>query len=314
MVRPIVVREAAPAGGAAIDLLRVAAGRAEATTDVLAVEEPLEIRLDGWRWLVTMRTPGDDADLILGLLASEGAIVSANEVEAILFSRHPDEPDLANLADVRLARPLGALRERLARAQALVSASCGLCGAASVEAILARRPRPSPPPRVDAAVLAAVPARMAEAQPVFRATGGLHAAALFTARGARLAAREDIGRHNATDKALGWRLRAGDAGARAAILAVSGRASFEIVQKAVAAAIPIVVAVSAPSSLAVALAREAGMVLAGFARGGSLNLYAGAAHVTGAARVSAAPAVAETSRVSPPGRDAGAVPARRRAR
>src|SRR5262245_52462226 len=272
MSHPIIVREPGRDAGAAVDLLRVSDGAALAASDTLAVEEPLEIRLNGWRWMVTMRTPGDDADLIVGLLASEGVIANAAEVESILFTRHPDEPELANVADARLAHPLGELQVRLTRHQSLTSSSCGLCGASAIEAILVSHAPLAAGPGVQAGVLACLPERLATAQPLFRTTGGLHAAALFDSEGALLAAREDIGRHNATDKVLGWRLRAmGDA---AAILLVSGRASFEIVQKALAARIPIVAAVSAPSSLAVALAREAGLTLAAFVREGQFNLYA----------------------------------------
>jgi FdhD protein len=273
---PIIVREPARAGGAEVDVERGgAAGNAHAT-DVVAVEEPLEIRLNGWRWLVTMRTPGDDADLIVGLLASERVIARAADVEAIVFTRHPEEPELANVADVRLAQPLDTVRERLTRHQVLSAASCGLCGKSTVEALLAHAPPLPAGPIVDPAVLARVPEVLTGSQPVFAATGGLHAAALLDVHGTLLAAREDIGRHNAVDKALGWRLRAGAAGASACMLVVSGRASFEIMQKALAAAIPIVAAVSAPSSLAVTLARDGNMTLAGFVRGGGYNVYVGA--------------------------------------
>jgi FdhD protein len=292
MGHPTVVREAPRDSGTTIDLLRLRRGTVERAADLVAVEEPLEIRLNGWRWMVTMRTPGDDGDLIVGLLASEGAIGSAAEVETILFRRHPDAPELANVADVTLTRALGELQTRLTRHQSLASSSCGLCGASAIAAILADYPPLPPGPRVASSVLARLPERLAEAQPVFHATGGLHAAALFDGEGVLLAAREDIGRHNATDKVLGWRLRAaedeasgsGETGETASgrgvresvasILLVSGRASFEIVQKALAARIPIVAAVSAPSSLAVALARDAGLTLAGFVRDGQLNIYA----------------------------------------
>jgi FdhD protein len=277
MASPTVVREPARAAGSDVDLLRIRDGAAERLRDELAVEEPLEIRLNGWRWTVTMRTPGDDADLVLGLLASEGVIARAAEVEALLFTRHPEEPDLANVVDATLARPLGELQAGLARNQVLTTSSCGLCGKSAVEALRSRRTPLAAGPNVAAAVLAGLPDRLATAQPVFHATGGLHAAALFDAAGTLLAAREDVGRHNATDKVLGWRLRAGVASA--AVLLVSGRASFEIVQKAMVAGIPIVAAVSAPSNLAVALARDAGMTLVGFVRDGNLNVYAGAERV-----------------------------------
>ncbi len=275
MAEPRVVREPTRAPGADVALTRISGDAAERGVDSVAVEEPLEIRLNGWRWTVTMRTPGDDADLIVGLLASEGVVASAGEIDQILFTRHPDEPDLANLADVRLARDLTDLHARLTRHQP-TSASCGLCGASTIEAIVADRPPLAAGPEVASSTIARLPSLLAAAQPVFRATGGLHAAALFDAGGALRAAREDIGRHNAVDKVLGWRLRSGAGTDAAAVLLVSGRASFEIVQKALVGRVPIVAAVSAPSSMAVALALRSGMTLAAFVRDGSLNVYAGA--------------------------------------
>ncbi len=287
MSGPTVVREPARDTGAAVDLQRVTGDAIESATDTVAVEEPLEIRLNGWRWMVTMRTPGDDADLIVGLLASEGVITSAAEVEAILFTRHPDEPELANVADVAAHTPARRAASAAHPHQSFTSSSCGLCGASAIEAILAHRPPVPPGPGVAAGMLAELPERLVAGQPLFRKTGGLHAAALFDSEGTLLVAREDIGRHNATDKALGWRLRAAQAATAAtpagagapaetaAILLVSGRASFEIVQKALAGRIPIVAAVSAPSNLAVTLARQAGLTLAGFVREGRFNLYAG---------------------------------------
>jgi FdhD protein len=279
MADPTVVREPARAAGTTVDLLRATPAGLIPARDRLAQEEPLEIHLNGWRWLVTMRTPGDDADLIVGLLASEGVIDDAAAVERILFTRHPDEPDLANVADVRLAQALGDVQARLARNQVLASSSCGICGASAVEALRTRtRPLPAGP-AIDAAVLASLPELLRPAQPLFDATGGVHAAALFDAGGRLLAVREDIGRHNATDKVLGWRLRAG--AADTAVLLVSGRASFEIVQKALVAGMPIVAAVSAPSSLAVDLARDAGQTLAALVRRGVFAVYSGAERVTG---------------------------------
>ncbi len=282
MSTPTIAREAAGDATVPADVVRLGeAIEPQPARDAVAVEEPLEIHLNGWRWLVTMRTPGADTDLVLGLLASEGAIAAARDVESVVFRRHPDEPDLANVVDVRVVRPLAELQERLGRNAALSATSCGLCGASSVSSILQRHPPVAPGPDIDAALLAALPERLAAAQPIFAATGGLHAAALFTADGTLVVAREDVGRHNAVDKVLGWRLRADPAPATPVLL-VSGRASFEIVQKALAAAIPIVAAVSAPSSLAVMLAEDAGMTLAGFVRAGGCNLYAGHDRVRGA--------------------------------
>ncbi len=283
MSGPTIARETPSEPALATDVWRLADGAATAASDMIAVEEPLEIHLNGWRWLVTMRTPGTDADLVLGMLASEGAIATADEVDSIVFRRHPEEPDVANVVDVQLAQPLQALKDRLARHAAVTSTSCGLCGAASVEAILKARSPLAPGPIVDPGVMAALPAALAAAQPTFRATGGLHAAGLFDAGGMLLAAREDVGRHNAVDKVIGWRLRETPS-PPTPILFVSGRASFEIVQKALAAAIPIVAAVSAPSSLAVTLARDAAMTLVGFVRDGTCNVYTGRERLTAAPR------------------------------
>ncbi len=274
MPSPTIARETAAVSDVPADVVRVTAGDATPAREALAVEEPLEIHLNGWRWLVTMRTPGADADLVLGMLASEGVITAASEVDSIVFRRHPEEPDTANVVDVQLGRSLAELQGRLARNATLAASSCGLCGASSVAAILKTRTPLRPGPTVAPSVIAELPARLRTAQATFAATGGLHAAGLCDAAGTLLGAREDVGRHNAVDKVIGWRLRA-DA-PMPPILVVSGRASFEIVQKALVAGIPIVAAVSAPSSLAVALARDAAMTLAGFVRDGGYNVYAGA--------------------------------------
>jgi len=278
MSAPTIAREGVSEPTLETRIVRVSGGATAPATDVLAVEEPLEITLNGWRWLVTMRTPGADADLVLGLLASEGVIASAAEVSSVVFRRHPEEPERANVVDVQLARPLAEITRRLARNQTITSTSCGLCGASSVAAILQRHATMPPGPTVDPTVLAELPQRLASAQHGFQTTGGLHAAGLFDLAGTLLAAREDVGRHNAVDKVIGWRLCAAREAAPA-IMLVSGRASFEIVQKALAAAIPIVAAVSAPSSLAVALAEEAGMTLAAFVRDGAFNVYAGESRI-----------------------------------
>jgi FdhD protein len=281
MAGPKIVRETAGASALATEVVRVTGGDAAAAHDTVAVEEPLEIHLNGWRWLVTMRTPGSDVDLVVGMLASEGVITSVAEVEHVQFERHPEEPDVANVVSVHLAHSLGALQERLARHQSLAASSCGLCGASSVSAILQRRPPLAAGPVVDARVLSRLPARLLAAQAAFASTGGLHGAGLFDVDGALVLAREDVGRHNAVDKAIGACLRSG--APLPPILLVSGRTSFEIVQKALVAAIPIVAAVSAPSSLAVSLAAEAGMTLAGFVRDGGYNVYAGAERLRTAA-------------------------------
>jgi FdhD protein len=227
--------------------------------DAVAVEEPLEIRVDGKPLSVTMRTPGNDEELALGFLYGEGLI---------------DGPREAGLSDdlagnvVEVAGPL--LRDPGAR-RFYTTSSCGVCGKGALEEVaVASRPLP-PGPRVERALLADLPERLA--QPGFERTGGLHATGLFDARGKLLAAREDVGRHNAMDKVVGAALQAGWLPLHERLLCVSGRLSFELVQKAAVAGCPVLVGVGAPSSLAIELAAERGITLAGFARRGSLNLY-----------------------------------------
>ena len=271
MPTPTIARETAAASDVAADVVRVTGGAATPAREVVAVEEPLEIHVNGWRWLVTMRTPGADADLVLGMLASEGVIATASEVDSIVFRRHPEEPDAANVVDVQLGQPLAELQRRLARNATLAASSCGLCGASSVAAILkARTPLP-PGPAVAASLIPDLPGRLREAQTTFATTGGLHAAGLCDTEGGLAAAREDVGRHNAVDKVIGWRLRVG--APAAPILVVSGRASFEIVQKALVAGIPIVAAVSAPTTLAIDVAERFRVAACGFVRDGRLTVY-----------------------------------------
>ncbi|MBE3602298.1 formate dehydrogenase accessory sulfurtransferase FdhD [bacterium] len=251
-------------------------GAARAETDRLAVEEPLEIRLGGRRFTLTMRTPGNDEELAAGFLLAEGFIDSTAELGEIRRVRDAKGAPEANAIDIVLNVPADGLRERLKRNFA-VSSSCGVCGKTSIDALTRRiEPIVSTLTIAPGEVLA-MPARMRAAQAVFAATGGLHAAALFdlSARAPRLLAlREDVGRHNAVDKVVGWALRAGMTPLSRHAMMVSGRLSFEIVQKAAAAGIPILCAVSAPSSLAVELAEEAGITLAGFVRDGGFNVYA----------------------------------------
>jgi FdhD protein len=251
-------------------------GAASAETDQLAVEEPLEIRLGGRRFTLTMRTPGNDEELAAGFLLAEGFIDSRAELGEIRRVRDPKGAPEANAIDVILNVPADGLRERLKRNFA-VSSSCGVCGKTSIDALTRRIAPIVSPLRIAPGEVLAMPARMRAAQAVFAATGGLHAAALFEVGAGEprlLALREDVGRHNAVDKAVGWALRAGMTPLSGRALMVSGRLSFEIVQKAAAAGIPILCAVSAPSSLAVELAEEAGITLAGFVREGGFNVYA----------------------------------------
>jgi FdhD protein len=237
--------------------------------DLVAVEEPLEIRVDGEPIAVTMRTPGNDEELALGFLYGEGLIAEPRPAG-------PDAQLSANVVEVT-----GPLLREPGRRRFYTSSSCGVCGKGAIEEV-AVLSRPIPPgPVVDRATLARLPERLA--QPGFDRTGGLHATGLFDADGSALCVREDVGRHNAMDKVVGWALGAGELPLHPRILCVSGRLSFELVQKAAVAGVPILIGVGAPSSLAIELAAERGVTLGGFARGGSLNVYAGAARASGSA-------------------------------
>jgi FdhD protein len=251
----------------------VSDGLPEARADLLAVEEPLEIRIDGEPLAVTMRTPGDDIDLAAGFLYTEGLLGSLADVSEI---RMCDE----NVAAVSVAP--GASVAPSSR-QFVTTSACGVCGKDSIEAIRVRSrfDVSADPLRVPPGVLAALPGRLRDAQRVFASTGGLHAAGLFTASGELLVLREDVGRHNAVDKVAGWALRSGRLPLEGCVLMVSGRASFELAQKAVMIGVPVLAAVSAPSSLAASLADETGLTLVGFLRGNSMNVYAGADRVVG---------------------------------
>ncbi|GAA1438130.1 MULTISPECIES: formate dehydrogenase accessory sulfurtransferase FdhD [Nocardiopsis] len=259
-------------------VLRIKDGSATERVDTFVVEEPLEIRLDGEPLSVTMRTPGDDFDLAAGFLVSEGVVSRAEEITAIRYcaGATEDGSNTYNVLDVSLApgvpRPDTSLERNF-----YTTSSCGLCGKASLDAVRtqARWQVAEDGARIGADTLTALPDRLREAQRVFDRTGGLHAAGLFTADGELLALREDVGRHNAVDKLVGWALRSGRLPLEGTVLMLSGRASFELVQKAWMAGVPMMAAVSAPSSLAVDLAEEAGITLAGFLRGTSMNVYAG---------------------------------------
>jgi FdhD protein len=246
--------------------------------DALAAEEPLEIRLGGRPLTVTMRTPGDDFDLAAGFLVGEGVISSAEEISAIRYCAGATEDgrNTYNVLDVVPAAGVVSALPSLER-NFYTTSSCGVCGKASLEAVrtVARWRVDGDPVRVSAEVIAALPDRLRAAQRVFDRTGGLHAAGLFTPAGDALCVREDVGRHNAVDKVVGWAVRGGRLPLASGVLMVSGRASFELVQKAVMAGIPVLAAVSAPSSLAVELAAEEGLTLVGFVRGGSMNVYSG---------------------------------------
>ncbi|QDG60987.1 MULTISPECIES: formate dehydrogenase accessory sulfurtransferase FdhD [unclassified Pseudarthrobacter] len=254
--------------------------------DVLAVEEPLEIRLGGLSYSVTMRTPGDDFDLVAGFLVSEGVIWAPEQLVSLRFCAGEDENGVQtfNVVEAQL-RPDVPLPDTGRRVY--TSSSCGICGTDSIEAVQkSSHHSPQPDPlTVDARVLASLPDLLRESQRVFDDTGGVHAAGLFRIDDdgvpRLLCLREDVGRHNAVDKVVGWALREGLLPLAGTVLQVSGRASFELVQKASLAGIPVLAAVSAPSSLAVELAEANGLTLAGFSRGSSFNIYAGNSRVLG---------------------------------
>ncbi|MEU1816280.1 formate dehydrogenase accessory sulfurtransferase FdhD [Streptomyces roseifaciens] len=262
-------------------VIRIRDGAVTARPDTLVAEEPLEIRLNGKPLAITMRTPGDDFALAAGFLVSEGVLGRADELANIVYcaGATEDGSNTYNVVDVRLAPGVPVPDVTLER-NVYTTSSCGLCGKASLDAVrtTARHPvsdGPEGPMRLEPALLSSLPDRLREAQRVFDRTGGLHAAALFSADGELLDAREDVGRHNAVDKIVGRALQQGLLPLSGTVLMVSGRASFELAQKAVMAGIPVLAAVSAPSSLAVDLAAETGLTLVGFLRGTSMNVYAG---------------------------------------
>ena len=244
--------------------------RPKPQADALAREEPLEIRVRGRSVAVTMRTPGNDRELAAGFLLSEGLIRKRADILEIAPCRESSVPE--NTLNIFLAPAVEVDFDQLTR-HVFASSSCGLCGKASIEAVHQHFPPIESNLTVSTQTLSALPKRMRAAQQTFAATGGLHAAAIFDARGRLLALHEDVGRHNAVDKILGHGLLEGALPFGSHVLLVSGRASFEILQKALAARIPIVAAVSAPSSLAVEFARESGQTLVGFLRGRTMNVY-----------------------------------------
>lgn len=260
-------------------VLRIREGEASTRPDTLVAEEPMEIRLGGRPLAVTMRTPGDDFALAAGFLVSEGVVSRASDVANIVYcaGATQDGRNTYNVVDVRLA-PGVPLPDITLERNVYTTSSCGLCGKASLDAVRTTAAWPiadTPPVRLTPGLLALLPDRLRAAQRVFDRTGGLHAAGLFSPEGELLDLREDVGRHNAVDKLVGRALRSGELPLSRSVLLVSGRASFELAQKAVMAGIPVLASVSAPSSLAVDLATETGLTLVGFLRGGSMNVYAG---------------------------------------
>lgn len=262
-----------------------ASGEVRARADALAGEEPLEVRLDGEQFTVTMRTPGDDVELVAGFLLSEGVITSMADIVEIDFASglDPDGSRNYNVAAVRL-QPGVWDRETYGARQVYTSSACGICGTASIEAVRKESAYPVTAPEpgfINPSAVLALPELLRSHQGLFDSTGGVHAAALFAAPEAGedgrepdlLVLREDVGRHNAVDKVLGWALEQKLLPADRAVLQVSGRASFELVQKAAMAGIPVLSAVSAPSALAVDLGRELGVTVIGFNRGSTFNAY-----------------------------------------
>lgn len=274
-----------PSAGEAVRSLQIAAmhdGAPSSRGDRVAVEEPLEIRL---RYTlvgkparksisVTMRTPGEDAELAAGFLYGEGIIDGADDIDRLEHPDEDEEPSAENVIELTVAPgvdvDVGAVQRNF-----YTTSSCGVCGKASLEALEIRETAVMEPDgfRISPETVARLPDRLRRAQPVFEKTGGIHAAGLFSTDGTLVELREDVGRHNAMDKLVGARLLAGELPADRSVAVLSGRASFELLQKALRARIPLVVAVGAPSSLAVDLAEEFGITLVGFARGDRFNIY-----------------------------------------
>jgi FdhD protein len=255
---------------------RDSGGESKFENDTVAVEEPLEIRVQGRSVAVTMRTPGHDRELAAGFLLTEGIIRDRRDVVEILHCRAAAAPD--NTLNVFLAPSLKVDFAQLTR-HVFATSSCGLCGKASIESVHQHFPPVKARVTVTAQTLRQLPKLMRQAQATFDQTGGLHAAAVFDTAGELIVLREDVGRHNAVDKVVGHGFLEGQWPFDSHLLLVSGRASFEIMQKALAARVPIVCAVSAPSSLAVQFARESGQTLVGFLRGDTMNIYAGARRI-----------------------------------
>jgi len=269
-----------------VSVTRVTDRGSERTSDVAAAEEPLDVRLHGRSFAIIMRTPGDDRALVAGFLQSERIIRSADDIGAVEHCRHPDHATAHHVVDVFLRGDAASRVPQVLehRRQVIANSSCGVCGRATIEELLADVAPLSSTAVIDVAVIRSLPSRLRARQSTFDETGGLHGAAICASSGEIVAAAEDVGRHNAVDKAIGALLLE-DAPRPPALtpaaLIVSGRVSFEIVQKAWLAGIPLVAAISAPTSLAVELAEQAGITLIGFLRDTGLNIYAHASRVRG---------------------------------
>lgn len=268
--------------------------------DILAGEEPMELRLAGESFTVTMRTPGHDFELAAGFLVAEGIIGSTDELRGMRYCAGTDEhgQQTYNVIDVALD-PLLVLPTMSDRRNVLTTSACGICGTASIDAVEKTLPsQPAPQLEISAETLLDLPDALRESQKVFEKTGGVHAAGLFDGEGALICLREDVGRHNAVDKVVGWALMQNRLPLTGTVLQVSGRASFELVQKAALAGIEMLSAVGAPSSLAVDLAERSGLTLAGFSRGRSVNIYTHQHRVVVGEKVPAGPAPAEVEPAS----------------
>jgi FdhD protein len=255
----------------AVDIIRVGRESAGPVSDVSAAEEPLELRLDGQPFVVTMRTPGADGDLAAGFLLSENIVRHAADIAAMRHCALNANILYVTLAGDATRRAAAAMQ---GRRHVTATSACGVCGRRSIDDLMRQAARVESPIAITESMIAGLPAALRSAQPVFDHTGGLHAAGLFDPCGAPVRVAEDVGRHNAVDKVLGAELRAGALPLSERILFVSGRTSFEIIQKAVMAGVAVVAAVSAPSSLAIDLARAANVTLLGFVRGAAFNIYA----------------------------------------
>jgi FdhD protein len=266
-----------------VQVQRVGRAPEGTTSDAAAVEEPLEIRLHGRPFSVVMRTPGDDRALAAGFLLSEGVVVDADDIGAVEHCRHPDTPDVHNVVDVYLMPPAAQRLPAIfdGRRNVSTTSACGVCGRVTIDSLRTRVPPLSASTTFDRSLVRDLPRRLRERQRTFDGTGGLHAAALFTADGTCVRSAEDVGRHNAVDKVIGEMLLDGRLPLSGHALAVSGRTSYEIVQKAWLGGVELICAVSAPSTLAIDLSAESGMTLLGFVRDGGFNIYTNPHRIAG---------------------------------
>ena len=265
-----------------VRVTHVSPGGSQHTTDLAAAEEPLDIRLHGKSFAVIMRTPGHDRELAAGFLQAERVIRTPEELGAVEHCRHPDRSRVHHVVDVFLRGPaasrVAGVMER--RRELVANSACGICGRSTIDELAAELRPIGDRPAVSIDLVRTLPDRLRATQATFNDTGGLHGAALFTVDGDLIVSAEDVGRHNAVDKVFGWMLL-NEPRVHPAVLVVSGRVAFEIVQKAWIAGVPVVAAVSAPTSLAIDLAGAAGIALLGFVRGPSLNIYTHTARIAG---------------------------------